>query len=108
MSYNVSLTIDTGGDEPAVVADCGNVTSNVAPVWRAVGADVAEFDGKLASECVDAVSAGRLKLLRSPHSFDHLIRGDGSWGCVESAIDYLTTLERLFLAHPEATVEVSR
>ncbi len=108
MSYDVSLTIDTGGDEPAVVADCGNMTSNVAPVWRAAGADVAEFDGKLAADCVAAVSAARLNLMRSPRSFDHLVRGGGSWGKVESAIEYLARLEQDFLAHPKATVAVSR
>lgn len=107
MSYDVALTIDTGGDEPAVVADCGNMTSNVAPVWRQAGADLDEFDGRLARNCVDAVSAARRNLMRSPRSFDHLVRGNGSWGTVESAIDYLTRLERDFLAHPNATVAVS-
>lgn len=108
MSYNVWLAIETGGDEPATVADCGNMTSNVAPVWRAVGADVAGFDGQVAANCLDAVTNGLRRLKASPRSFDHLVRGGGSWGTVESAIKYLSQLESDFLAHPLATVVVSR
>lgn len=108
MSYDVWLTIDTGGDEPAMVADCGNMTSNVGPVWRHVGADVAEFHGKRAADCLDLVTEGLRRLRVAPRSFDHLVRGGGEWGTVESAIEYLTQLERDFRAHPSATVAVSR
>jgi hypothetical protein len=108
VSYDLWLTIDTGGDEPATVADCGNMTSNVAPVWRAVGADLAEFDGKLAADCLPLVETALKQLSAGPRAFDHLVRGDGTWGTVESAIEYLAGLERDFRAHPKATVVVSR
>lgn len=108
MSYDVMLTIDTGGEEPANVADCGNMTSNVAPVWNAVGANVAEFHGQLAADCLPAITEGLRRLKAAPRAFDHLVRGGGSWGTVESAIEYLTRLERDFTAHPKATVYVSR
>jgi hypothetical protein len=108
MSYDVWLTIDTGGDEPGCVADCGNMTSNVGPVWRHVGADVAEFHGKLAGDCLPALVEGLRQLDAAPRAFDHLVRGGGEWGTVESAIEYLTQLEKDFRAHPKATVRVSR
>jgi hypothetical protein len=107
MSYDVWLTIDTGGEEPATVAEPGNMTSNVAPVWRAVGADVSEFDGKLATDCIAKVGWALIKLKAAPRAFDHLVRGDGNWGTVESAIDFLERLDRDFRAHPKATVVVS-
>lgn len=108
MSYWVGLTIDTGGEEPAEIGESHNRTSNVAPVWRAVGADVAEFDGKLAADCLTPVVEGLRRLKASPRSFDHLVRGGGSWGDVHSAIEFLELLERDFRAHPKATVVVSR
>lgn len=107
MSYDVYLTIDTGGEEPATVADCGNMTSNVAPVWRHVGADIAEFHGRTAFDCLPDLKLALKQLKATPRAFDHLVRGDGSWGRVESAIEYLTRLERDFTAHPKATVYVS-
>ena len=107
MSYDVWLDIDAGGPEPIVVAECGNMTSNVGPVWRHVGADVAEFDGQRAEACIPAVSAALLLLKASPRSYDHLVRGGGDWGTVESAIEFLTELERWFRTAPNATVRVS-
>lgn len=108
MSYDVWLTIDTGGPKPAEIADCGNMTSNVAPVWRAVGADVADFHGKLAKDCIPYIRRALEHLTGNPRSFDQYVRGDGSGGTVESAIEYLERLLTDFRAHPLATVRVSR
>jgi hypothetical protein len=108
MSYDVSLHIDTGGEEPACIGWGRNMTSNVAPVWRAVGADVAEFDGKKAVDCLPPVVEGLRRLRITPRAYDHLVRGGGEWGTVESAIEFLYELEQDFRANPLATVSVSR
>lgn len=108
MSYDVWLEIDTGGKEPAMVADCGNMTSNVAPVWRAAFCDVALFDDRQAGDCVRHLVRGLENLHRDPDSFSSLVRGDGSWGCVQDAIEYLEKLLTVFRAHPKCTVRVSR
>ena len=55
-----------------------------------------------------ALAEALRRLNASPRSFDHLVRGSGSWGTVESAIEYLTELQADFQAHPKATVVVSR
>lgn len=107
MSYDVRLDIDCGGPEPVTVADCGNMTSNVGPVWRHVGADIAEFHEKRAADCLPALVEALRLLNASPRSYDHLVRGGGAWGTVESAIEYLTVLERDFRRAPNATVRVS-
>jgi hypothetical protein len=108
MSYDICLEIDTGGDEPAPVADCGNMTSNVAPVWRHAGADLAEFHGRRAGDCLGELGEALRRLKAAPRAYDHLVRGGGEWGTVESAIEYLTDLERQFRLHPNTTVRVSR
>ncbi len=50
MSYDVCLTLETGGEEQAMVTCSRNMTSNVAPVWREADADLAEMDGKKAGD----------------------------------------------------------
>jgi hypothetical protein len=108
MSYDVWLEIDTGGPERASITQSRNMTSNVAPVWRAAFCDVALFDEKQAGDCVRHLVRGLDGLRRNPRSFDNLVRGDGSWGTVESAIEFLEGLLADFRAHPKCTVRVSR
>lgn len=74
---------------PLVLAEAGNMTSNVAPVWRAAGCDLGEFDGKTTDELRPAAQAALDRLKADPRAFDQYVRGGGSWGTVESAIDYL-------------------
>ncbi len=107
MSYDVWLTIDTGGKEPATVVECGNMTSNVAPAWHAAGANVASFDGKLAGRCLSQVTWALDNLTERPEDFAGTIQGNGSWGSIQDAIEYLTKLRDAFRTHPKCTVCVS-
>lgn len=75
--------------EPVTLADAGNMTSNVAPVWRAAGCDLAEFDGKHSDTLRPVAEAARDRLAADPRAYDRLVRGGGSWGTVESAIEFL-------------------
>jgi len=38
VSFSVSLTIDTGGEYPATIADLGNPTYNLTPMFIAASA----------------------------------------------------------------------
>jgi hypothetical protein len=108
MSYDVWLEIDTGGPKPAEIADCGNMTSNVAPVWRAAFCDISLFDGKQAKDCVKHLVRGLANLHRDPESFKDLVGGDVSWGCVQDAIEYLEKILVECRKHPLTIVRVSR
>ena len=62
----------------------------------------------LAARNLPMVVEGWRRLHLTPRAYDHLVRGDGSWGTVESAMEYLERLAQDFRAHPWATVVVSR
>lgn len=109
MSYDVSLVIDTGGSEPAEVVDVGNMTSNVAPMWRkALPPDgIAGLHGR---RCADVT--GQLQLavahMENHPDFYRAMNPPNGWGDYESALDYLRKLRDAAAAHPLTTIEVSR
>ncbi len=107
MSYDLWLTIDTGGPEPAVVADVGNMTSNVGPMWRLAGADLAGFHGKPVADCVDQLRAAVADMRANPGKYLPLNPPNG-WGDYHGCLEYLTDMLAAFEAHPKATVMVFR
>jgi len=107
MSYDLYLTIDTGSDERALVVECGNMTSNVAPMWRLAGANLAEFAGKTAADCLPLLRAAVASMEDNPAPYLELNPPNG-WGSYDTCLEYLRGLVRHFAAHPLCTVEVSR
>lgn len=107
MSYDIWLTIDTGGPEPHVITGGGNVTSNVAPMWRLAGADLAEFDGLLAGNCLPALRAAVTAMETDPDKYKALNPPNG-WGSYDTCLRFLRELLTDFEANPQATVRVSR
>ena len=108
MSYDISLSIDTGGDEPACLPDlCWNYTGNCARMWRAAGADLAEFHHKLAGDCLLDLEAAIRALCADPARFKEMDPPNG-WGSYDTLLPALVELADAFRRHPKATVEVSR
>lgn len=107
MSYDIWLTIDTGGTEPAHIGHGWNYTSNCAPMWRAAGADLAEFDGKTAGECLPQLHTAIDGLKASPAVY-RAMNPDNGWGSYDILVTALDVLALQFAAHPKATVRVSR
>lgn len=107
MSYSIYLTIDTGGEEPALLTDGWNYTSNCGPMWRAAGADLAEFHGKTAAECLPILEAAITEMRAYPARYRAMNPGNG-WGSYERLLPALGELASAFRSHPKATVEVSR
>lgn len=105
MSYDVTLKIQTGPDQWFIVYDI-NMTSNVAPVWRTAGIHLEDFDGKPVLELVEAINDALPNIMRSPESFEPLVRGGGEWGTVDSAIHFLTMLKLHGEKHQYTTVSV--
>jgi hypothetical protein len=106
MSYDITLTVDTGGEEPAVVGDW-NYTSNCGPMWRAAGADLAGFDGKPASECATVLRAALTAVRAEPERYEAMNPRNG-WGSYASLLPALGELLKLCERHPLATVHVWR
>jgi hypothetical protein len=68
-----------------------NMTSNVAPMWRLAGADLAELSGKPAAE-VQLVLANAIRnMLSEPHKYKVLNPANG-WGDYKSCVVYLVNL----------------
>lgn len=107
MSYDIYLSIDTGGSEPATVVECGNMTSNVAPMWRLAGADLAEFDGRTARDCLPALRLA-IAAMEDDAAPYRALNPDNGWGSYESCLVYLRSLVADFAAHPLTQVRVSR
>lgn len=106
MSYDVSLSIDTGGPEPAYLTDW-NYTSNCAPMWRAAGADLDQFDGRLAVACLPVLRAALTAMAENPGRFEAM-DPDNGWGSYATLYPALQRLAGQFAAHPKATVRVAR
>ena len=107
MSYDGWLMMDTGGPEVATVAELGNCTSNVSPMWRKALA-VAGEDIRL-SETEGRVAADVLPLLRRAveHMRDHAaeytcMNPSNGWGDYDGALKYLANVARQCELHPRA------
>lgn len=111
MSYDIYLTIDTGGPEPATVHEVGNMTSNVSGMWRLAldGISLAELHGQECGECIPLLVRA-VEHMRDPANtatYEAMNPANG-WGNHESATRYLNNLLNACRAHPKATIDISR
>lgn len=107
MSYDIYLRIGTGGPQPATVGPDWNFTSNVAPMWRAAGVDLAEHHGKKAGDVADELDAAIQEMEANPAKYRAMDSPNG-WGTYEHLMPRLKVLLEAYRSHPLATVEVSR
>lgn len=108
MSYDVYLTADVGGNRPATVfTEDWYCISNLAPMWRAAGADLADFDGRLASTCIPKLETAVCEMIKNPDKYEAMNPENG-WGDYEGCLDFLRSLLRGFREYPKATVRICR
>ena len=108
MSYDIWLTIDTGGREHATVAEVGNYTSNVSPMWtRALGFPLADLHHKNAGGCIASLVEAVARFEDEPEEFSKL-NPDNGWGDANGAANYLRRLLEACRKHPLARVEIWR
>jgi hypothetical protein len=106
VSYDVWLEIDTGGGNTAYVFD-RNMTSNVAPMWREAGADLAEMDGKPAVDCWPALANACDNMVDNPEKYKAMNPPNG-WGSYDTCLDFLRSIRDACQEHPACTVRISR
>lgn len=106
MSYDVYLEISTGAGNTADVFD-RNMTSNVAPMWRKAGADIAEMDGKTAADCAPLLAAAVTAMEIDPAAY-RLMDPPNGWGSYETCLDFLVSVRDACVEHPACTIRVSR
>lgn len=105
MSYDVHLLAPTGG-EP-VEAYWANMTSNVAPMWRAAGCDLAAFDGASATALADNLVPAIAAMESNPETFKAMNPPNG-WGDYDGCLRFLRELRDACRLYPATEVRVSR
>lgn len=84
-----------------------NYTTNMAPAWRAAGADLAEFHGKRASTCARVLAAALEKMRATPADFERFNASNG-WGSMATLVPALERLLAQMRERPRSIVRVSR
>jgi hypothetical protein len=105
MSYDVDLQIDTGNGPVSVCS--WNYTSNCAPMWRAAGCDIAEFDGKPASEFRAALTGAIDAMTAEPHKYRAMNPPNG-FGDYDSCLKWLGEMRDACTTHNRCSVRVWR
>lgn len=109
MSWWVGVEIDTGSAEPVGICD-RNVTYNYSPLFYKVfdhPEGLRGLNGALCSEAAGVLvrAVERARAL-PPDEARALIRGDGSWGTPDGALEALEWLAQQAQAHPRASIYV--
>ena len=106
MSYDVDV----------VCPHCGrgdgagwNYTSNMGPAWREAGADLADFNGKLASGCAPILSRAIEVMAANREEYARRFDASNGWGSMDTLIPALRELLATMQdANPGEIVRVSR
>lgn len=101
MSYDVML--QGWGITPVSL----NMTSNVAPMWRLAGADIATFHGKSVRVCLPALRHAVEQMELHPEVYRPMNPSNG-WGDYESCLGFLRDLITEFAKQPTARIYVDK
>ena len=111
MSYDITVACHTCGED--LMRGHGNMTSNISGVWDKAGAPLRDWDGKIGVDVLPALQAAINELSRDmlPYEraeYDALVRGGGSWGTFENAVEFLTRIRDAICRDPWARIGVCR
>lgn len=111
MSYDgwLQLQVATGGPESVavMVAELGNCTSNVAPMWRRALEEAGESirlsdtEGRVAAEVLPLLNRAIAHMADNPDVYRPMNPANG-WGDYEGALAYLRNVAELCEQHPKA------
>lgn len=108
MSYNVSVHCHTCGND--LTFGHGNMTSNVSGVWMEAGAPLKDWDGKtgvdILAQLQSAITVLSNLMPYEREEYKKLVRGDGSWGTVDSAREFLIVIRDAICRDPQATLSI--
>lgn len=107
MSYDVHMEIDTGR-QMAAVADAGNYTSNVSPMWRKAIPEegVRGLHGLTGEEALWKLRIG-IEYMETHMDKMRAMNPTNGWGNAEGALSYLEAIRKVCEEHPKAKVYVS-
>lgn len=106
MSYDVCLTIDTGGENPANVSEYRCPTYNLDPMFRkALGFGLRDLQDRLADDIIPDLRRAIAAMQDRPTEFKQLNPENG-WGTYEGALSFFQAFLQDCLSHPKATVNI--
>jgi hypothetical protein len=107
MSYDVTFSIDTGGNEPHVVADF-NITSNLFDIFALAfndGRGVRSLDTLSGAQAHHVLTDALRRMAADPATYTSLNPGN-NWGCSLAGYVFLSQLLATCLEHPLAAISV--
>lgn len=108
MSYDVFVGgAERYDDDWPGITEYRNMTSNVAPMWRAAGIDLAECDGRPAAQVAEGLVGALLTMEEHPDRFRAMDPPNG-WGDFDGCRRFLQRILADCQARPTGTVWVSR
>lgn len=110
MSYDIWATVEPAPNRFSTHLDLGNMTSNVAPMWRIVCPDLdglAGIHGRKGSEISYSLSFA-LRLMFWKRRELEKLNPENGWGDFPAAFRYFATVTRAARDHPDAAFWVDR
>jgi hypothetical protein len=110
MSYDIWATIEPAPGRFSTHLDLGNMTSNVAPMWRKACPELdglAGIHGKTGAEISEQLATGLRAMFWQRRKLERIAPSNG-WGDYPSAFRYFAAVTRAAQDHPPATFHVDR
>lgn len=107
MSYDVSLGTHVRTRWYTII-DVGNMTSNVAGMWRLASPDtdgLKGLHGMTADQAIQPLSRAILRMRADPEAYIPLTPSNG-WGSYDGALQFLTEVLAACRAHPWLTISI--
>jgi len=107
MSWDTCISIDTGGDEMALVEDVGNYTYNVAPMYYGAFGE-GGFRQLNKMNCKDAtpiLKKAIKNMMVNKQEYTKMNPPNG-WGNYEGALEYLKKILQACKNHPNAVIDI--
>lgn len=108
MSWDVSFAIDVGGGNLRDVADSGNYTYNVSPMYYEAlgGGGLRGLDGRPAAEVIPELERAIADMEARPEHYRTMNPPNG-WGDYDGALRFLRNILRDAVECPATTVRVT-
>lgn len=110
MSYDIWATVEPAPNVFETYLDLGNMTSNVAPMWRAACPSLdglAGIDGRTGAE-VSASLGAALRFMYHQRRKLEAMNPENGWGNFPAAFRYFATVTKAAREHPGAVFNVCR
>lgn len=109
MAYQTTVRIATGNEHPTILCDIGNYTDNTEEMWNTAffPSTFVALHNTVCSTAAPLLATAITNMRSSPSSY-RALKGSGSLGDYEGALDYLVRLRHCCLEFPLAFVHITR